>query len=173
MALDLLPAAAGAGPDPWPSLPSAGSVHVFPVVLCSPRGQNVLGLDFSDCVSSHPRITLKALSLRLFCYRNGLAVVQFSLAVMPTWYVLHYLWHNSNTIIKNPLNHANEIILSHIYMAFPKAISHSHEHNLSSENPRQSLISELKIYQLTSLESLVKRSPPRRKSSIRYNFPSV
>lgn len=58
-------------------------------------------------------------------------------------------------------------------MTIPKVIFHSHELDLSSENPRQSLLSELKIYQLTSLESLVKRSPPRRKSSIRYNFPSV
>lgn len=29
VALDPLPAAAGAGPDPWPSLPFAGSVCVF------------------------------------------------------------------------------------------------------------------------------------------------
>lgn len=67
----------------------------------------------------------------------------------------------------------NKITLLHIYTIIPKAIFHSHKLNLSSENPRQSLISELILYQLTSLESLVKRSPPRRKSSIRYNFPSV
>lgn len=91
VALGLLPAAAEAGPDPQPSLPFAGSVCVLPVVLCSSRGQNVLGIDFSDCFSSHPRLILKAMSLGLFCYRNGLAVVQFSLAVMPTWYPLHYL----------------------------------------------------------------------------------
>lgn len=106
VALNLLPAAAGAGADPRPSLPSAGSVCVFPVVLCSSLGQNVLGIDFSDCFSSHPRLILKASSLGLFCCGNGLAVEQFSLAVMPTWYLLHYLWHNSNTVIKNPLNHA-------------------------------------------------------------------
>lgn len=75
---------------PWPTAISSLCVF-FPLVLCSSRGQNVLGIDCSDRFSSHPRLILKTMSLGLFCYGNGLGVVQFSLAVMPTWYLLHYL----------------------------------------------------------------------------------
>lgn len=96
----------GLAPDLRPSPLSAGSGCDFPAVLCPCPGQKVLRIDFSDRFSSHPRCILWAMSLGLFCYGNGLVVVQFSPTVMLTCYLLHYLWHNSNTIIKNAFKDA-------------------------------------------------------------------
>lgn len=97
--------AGGVSPSLQPSLLSAGSC-VFPVVLSLSPGQNVLGIDFSDCFSSHARHILQAMSLELFCYGDGLLAVQFSATVMLKCYLLHYLWHSSNTIIMNLLKDA-------------------------------------------------------------------
>lgn len=108
------------------------------------------------------------MSLELFCYGDSLSVVQFSATVRLKCYLLHYLWHNSNTIIKNLLKMQNDTILLHIYC---RNIPINLIKDLEIQDSL--VISKLKIYGLTSLESLVKRSPPRRKSSIRYNFPSV
>lgn len=131
-------------PDLRPSLLSAGSSCVFPEVLCPCPGQNVLQIDCSDCSSSHPRYILLAMSLGLFCYGNGLVVVQFSTTVMTTCYLLHSYGMIQIQLLRTHLKMQDDTALLHIYgRTVSKAIFHSHQLHPSSGN--QECLSFLKF----------------------------